>query len=159
MNFKFQILSFKTIFKLNNFKLFLNSKFKIRNSREGMVALLTIIIVGAAVFIMAFSASLLGLGELEMGYDSQQGEESFAIVDGCMEEALRHLRIDNTYAGDTLNLGGGSCIISVVSAGNDRTVSVIATLGNYSKSLEVDLTLSGDNSDIITVNSWEEIGN
>ena len=35
MNYKFRILSFKTIFKLNNFKLFLNSKFKIRNCRRG----------------------------------------------------------------------------------------------------------------------------
>jgi hypothetical protein len=126
--------------------------------KRGVAALLTIVVVGAAALIMAYTASILGLGELDLGYTSQQGGETFSIADGCVEEALRHLRIDDSYAGETLNLGDGSCIISIATDGNDRTIDVTANIGaEYYKSLQVEATLSADSMNTVTINSWEEV--
>lgn len=124
---------------------------KLKKEKKGATALLTVLIVGAAALVMAVSASYLGLGELDLGFTSQKGAETFAIADGCMEEAYRHLRIDTNYTGDTLSLGAGSCIISITTSGSDRNITVTATLGEYTKILVSNITLSGNN---ITVNSW-----
>lgn len=145
----------KIKFKIKNFlKAYCLQLNAINNDNRGATAILTVVIIGAAALIMAVAASYLGLGELDMGYVSQKGGETFAVADGCAEEALRHLRINTSYTGDTLSLGGGSCIISISTAGADRTITVTSTIGDFNKSLEINLTLSGD---VITINSWSEI--
>ena len=126
----------------------------IYKDNRGVAALLTIIIVSAAVLIMAFSASILGMGELDMGWTSQKGGEAFAIADGCVEEALWQLRLDSGYTGDTLIIGENSCIIGVTSNGNSRTITVSGIVENYNKKIEVGITLNGN---IITLNSWQEL--
>jgi len=129
-------------------------------TNEGLAALFTVIVVAAATLIMAFNSSLLGLGELDMGYTSQKGSEIFSMADGCIEESFRRLRLDNTYTGGSVIIGDSSCIIGVVPAGNDRTITVTAstTAGHYKK-LEAGITLSTDSLPVITLNSWEEKDN
>lgn len=131
----------------------------VKTDNRGVAALLTIVIVGAATLIMAYTASILGFGELSMGYTSQKGAETFSIADGCVEEALLRLRIDNNYSGETLSLGEGSCIISVSGAGASRTVVVESSLDVYNKKLQVDITISGSNNEIITIDNWQESEN
>lgn len=101
--------------------------------------------------IMAVSASFLSMGELDLGYTTQKGAEAFALTDGCMEETLRHLRINAGYGGGTLNFGTKSCIVTIAPSGLNKIVNVIGTLGNYNKEIEANLTLTGN---IITINSW-----
>lgn len=129
-------------------------------AERGFAALFTIVVVSAAVLIMAYSASLLGLGELDLGYTSQKGNEAFAIADGCMEEALRRLRLNSSYAGETLTTINGSCIISIETSGSDRTITVTAsTTDAHYKKIEANVTLSSDTLPVITVNSWSEESN
>jgi hypothetical protein len=125
--------------------------------KNGFVALFTILVVSASVLIMAFSASLLGLGELDLGYTAQKGAEAFAIADGCTEESLRKLRLNSVYTGGYLTTVNGSCIINIVTSGSDRTITVTAsTTDNYYKTIETNITLSADVIPIVTLNSWEE---
>jgi len=131
--------------------------------QRGVAALMTVIIVAAATLIIAMNASLLGLGDLEEGYTSQRGGEVFSLTDGCVEETLRHMRLDSNYGigeGDiNLSVVNGSCIINVTDLGsNQRQVVVIGTSGDYNKKIETVVTLSGDATSgvIITLNSWEE---
>ncbi len=127
------------------------------NCQSGIAALLTIIIISAATLIMAYNASLLGLGELDMGYVSQKGAETLGIADGCVEEGFRRIRLDTAYSGENLTTRNGSCIINVSANGNVRDVIVTAsTTGNYYKKIEANITLSADTIPLITVNSWEE---
>jgi hypothetical protein len=133
------------------------AKLKFQNSRQGFAALLTIVVVSAAVLIMAYSASLLGLGELDLGHTSQKGDEASAIADGCMDESFRRLRLNIGYLGETVMTSNGSCIISVVASGGNRTITVTAsTTDNHYKKIEANVTLSADVLPVITVNSWEE---
>ena len=125
---------------------------------HGIAALLTIVIVGASVLIMAFGASFLGLGELDLGYNSQKGEEAFFVADGCMDEALRNIRLNIGYGVGTgsisLSVENGSCIIDVTDlGGNTRMVVVTGTSGSYNKKIRSVYALSGN---VITSTSWEE---
>ncbi len=134
-----------------------NSQWSKVNNQSGIAALLTIIIVSAATLIMAYNASLLGLGELDMGYASQKGGEALSLADGCAEDAFWRLRLNSGYSGGNLTMSGGSCIINVTANGNDRTiVATASTTGNYYKKIRADVTLSADAIPLITVNSWEE---
>ena len=134
-------------FPLNKLKL-------VANCQSGMTALITIVIIVTATLIMAYSASLLGMGELDMGYTASRGAETFSVADGCMEEAFRRIKLDTSYNGGSLDLGNGSCIIVVEANGNNRTVTVTGTVEEYNKKIKAIITLSNN---IITINSWEEL--
>jgi hypothetical protein len=142
--------------KFQNSKLNLQSEICNLKSQRGVAALLTIVIISAAVLVMSLSASKLGLGELELGYTSQKGTEALSAAEGCMDEALRQMRLNTSYSGDTLNLSNGSCTITVVTSGSDRTITVTGTVGDYNKKIQSNITLSGN---VITLNSWIEVSN
>lgn len=130
-----------------------NKIIKLVKDRRGIAALIVVAIIGASALIMAFSASWFGIVDLDTGYVAKKGEETGALADGCMENAMQRIRFDVNYTGETLNIGAGSCIISVSANGNNRTIVVNATSGIYSQGLTVDLALSGN---VITINSWQE---
>ena len=153
-------LNFNKMSKVNNFTPPLLQKGGARKSnirQRGIAALLIIIVISATALIMAYGAALLGLGELELGYTSQRGEEAFSVADGCMEETLRRIRLDTNYgvgAGTTtLTVSNGSCAIVVELSGSNGTTTVTGTSGDYNKKIQATYTLSGN---VITIDSWEE---
>jgi len=136
-------------------------KIETTNKQKGGAILLIVIIIAAATLIMAYSSSVLGLGELDLGYISQKGSEAFSITDGCIEETLRRIHLNTNYGigAGTINLsvGNGSCAIDVMDIGeNRRRITVSGTISDYTKKIETELILNGN---IITVTSWEEKSN
>src|SRR6056297_2436295 len=67
-------------------------------SRRGATALVVVLIIGAASLIMAYGATLLGLGELNMSYTARQGGGAMAGAESCLEEALIRLKRSPTYS-------------------------------------------------------------
>ena len=131
------------------------------NKQKGGAILLIVVIIAVATLIMAYSSSILGLGELDLGYTSQKGSEAFSIADGCIEETLRRIRLNTNYGigAGTINLSvdSGSCAIDVVDLGeNQRRITVSGTISDYTKKIETELILNGN---IITVTSWMEKSN
>jgi len=130
------------------------------HNKSGAAMIIVVVVVVAVSLILVVTVSSLGLGEMEMGFSISQADEAFAIADGCMDETLHRIHLDNNYgigAGTiTLTLTNGSCDIDVTQAGNDRTVIIEGVKGLYHKKIEVTLTLSGGN---ITINTWKELTN
>ena len=124
------------------------------SNQQGMAALLTVVIIASATLIMAFNASLLGLGELDLGYTMAKGGKAMSVASACVEEAMRQLRFDPAYSGGSLNVGDGSCIISIGVNGNDRTIITIGTVDKYNKKIQATATLSGANT---IINTWQEL--
>ncbi len=129
--------------------------------QSGVAALFAVVLISAVGLIMALTASVLSLGELDLGWANQKTTEAFSAADGCIEETLRRLRLDPNYGvglGDiNLTLGNGSCIIKVDNLGGDsRRVLSASTVDVYHKKIEVQATVSNS---IITVNSWSEKDN
>ncbi len=121
---------------------------------RGVAALMVVVIIGAAVLLMSYSASLLGIGELDMGYVSQRGHEALALAEGCAEEALIRLRFNQNYTGSTLNIGDNSCIIFVTGDTNNKIISVNSTVDKYHKAIKVTASIS---SSTVQISGWEEI--
>ena len=126
----------------------------------GFAALLTVVIIGAAVFILAYGAAMLGLGGLESGYTAQRGSEAMSAADGCVEEALRRLRLDPAYTGGSVPFSGGAppCTVTItdLGAGQRRIIGTgsIAS-GQYNKIIQMEVTIISPGNRI-TVNSWQE---
>ncbi len=132
--------------------------FKVKN-KPGVVALLLVVIIGAAALVMAYASSFLGVGDLTMAYNSHQGTEIFSLADGCAETALENFRMDPVnYTGQTLNFSSGSCTITVSGSGANRALSASATRGDYTAVIDVAVSYStgvyGETN--VLINSWTE---
>ena len=129
-----------------------------QNKNEGFAALLTVMIISVAILIISLNASSLGLGELELGTTSSKGGEVLSISNGCMEDSLNRIRVDNTYgigSGDmNLTVSNGSCTINILDSGSERTVTVIGTDDQYYKKIEVLLVIGGNGK--ISITNWVE---
>ena len=124
------------------------------DNEEGAAALLVVVIICAVALLMSTGAARLGMGEMESGFVTQKNDQTLNSGEGCMEVALERLRRDPAYAGGSLNISEGSCIISVVANGTARTITASVTAGDYNKKIQVSATLGGANT---VINSWSEI--
>jgi Tfp pilus assembly protein PilX len=124
------------------------------DNEKGVAALLVVVIICVVALLIAVGASRLGLGEMEAGYVKQKNDQTINSAEGCMEEALERLRRNSAYAGGSLNISEGSCIITVVANGTARTITTSVTAGEYNKKIQVSATLGGA---AIIINSWSEI--
>lgn len=121
--------------------------------QNGAAMLLLVILLTASALIAASSVLFLGLGELDMGYIYQCGEEALAVADGCLEETLRRLKLEPGYIGGNLDLGNGSCIIGVSGSVANKIINATSTVKNCNKIIESNISIS---SGVATVNTWRE---
>ncbi len=131
----------------------------LKKQKNGIAMLLVVVVISAAALIMTLGSAMLGIGEADSGYTSARGGEAFSIADGCMEEALEHLRIDNAYVGGSLTTVNGSCTITISGGGASRTIIAFgSTADSYNKKLQATVTLTSANRSLV-VNSWQELTN
>lgn len=124
---------------MNNYVILQEHRIK---DQKGLVVLIAVLIISAVILAIGVSLTLAGIDEISMVDYQDHSQETLAIADGCLEEALLSLNRDNDYSGASLNLGNGSCIIEVSGEGESRTILVMATLNNYTRRLEAEVSLS-----------------
>jgi hypothetical protein len=124
----------------------------IKNNQQGMIALLTVIIISMAALTMVTTASLIGIDQLDMYYSADQGEEALILADGCLDDILRRIKLDpaSLPADYTLPLDNGFCIIGMP---NNSVISVAGHVGNYVKRLQANITIDGTK---VILNNWQE---
>lgn len=120
-------------------------------NRPGMMLLTTVLLMGAVALMIALSVANRGIGELSTSFNENQGIRAYDLAEGCAQNSLLRLSQNPAYTGETLSLNEGDCVISVQSNGNDRTVSVSATVQAWTHHLILQLTISGTS---ITINEW-----
>jgi hypothetical protein len=130
-----------------------HNKLKRIKKEQGQAMLLVIVTLTAASLIVATSVLFSGLGELDMGYTYQCGEEGFALGDGCLEETLRRIDIDSGYAGGSLALSNGSCIIGVSGSATNKTIYATSTVGNCNKRFQANIVIGSGST---SVSNWLE---
>ncbi len=145
----------------------MNKLFKIIwHSECGAAMAIYTIIVTSAALIMASVAAEAGLFDIEMSYQDQKSTEALYITEGCAEEVLRRIRINENYgvgAGDiNLSVLGGSCIIEVTDEGDGERLIVLEGTaydeGNYSYSKVVYIVLMIDQfTKELRMTGWTEI--
>ncbi|MDP2685391.1 MAG: hypothetical protein Q8P20_10265 [bacterium] len=127
---------------------------KIMKNQQGYIALIAVLIIVVATLAIGLSLNSLSIGETQSGLMVQQFVQSQSIADSCMQEAYQKLRFDGAYVGESLNLGQGSCTITVIPSGADHIITVQSDVKNIITKLESSITVVGNN---ITVNYWQNI--
>lgn len=109
-------------------------------SRDGYAFLVTVLVVGVMATATATSLMLLGWAAEQNGLLVQRSGQAEQYAKGCMERALRSIRVDPSYAGgETVSFARGSCVILPVSGDgvNDRRVCVEGFSGNATKRFQL----------------------
>lgn len=126
------------------------------NNQDGYIALIAVLIIVVATLAIGLSLNSLSIGETQSGLLAQQSIQSQSIADSCMNEAYQKLKFDGTYTGGSLNIGQGSCTITVVPTALDYLITVQSDVNNIITKIESNIILNGNN---ITLNSWQNIYN
>lgn len=127
------------------------------NYQSGIAALMVVVVIGAAVLLMAVTATMLGLGELEMGSVAADSGSVSSAADGCMEELFRRIKLDNSYG-----LGAGNieliidditCQMTVTDLGlNNRELQVVASRNDIYRSLSAEVHIVNNR---VEMTSWQ----
>lgn len=126
---------------------------------HGFVSLITVIVISAIILSVGLTISLLGVNELLFGFIADQSHQALQMADACTEEAYFRLKKNSSYTGGTLSLGGGSCTATVTGSGTTRTITVSATVGNFTRRITTNVTLTSNaagNTEGIDLTHWEE---
>jgi len=129
---------------------------KIKHNNQGMAAIFTILVVGAASLIVARSVSFLALTRLDSSVLLDKGEEAAYLTEGCAEEALRRIELNHDFLPNGLSFvhGPGECVVTVVSNGNQRSLDIYGNLGNYHKRIQIELDIDND---VLNIARWQNL--
>lgn len=121
--------------------------------KNGYIALSTILVITSVSLAIAASVSLISIGNIQTSFSLSRGEETYAFVDGCMEDALAQIASNSAYTGGTISHTGSNCIITATSNGTTYTVTAANDSGEYIRRLEAVATRSSS----ITLFRWREL--
>lgn len=124
--------------------------------QQGYVALLTVLIAGAAATAIGVTVLTLGADSQKSGLIEQQSKQARFLALACAQESLQVVRDSSSYTGTgNLTLGQGTCTYTVTSTGaSTRTITATGTVNNVVRKIQASITINASN---ITVSSWQEI--
>lgn len=121
--------------------------------KDGYVAIISVLIIGALVIAVAITISLLSIGEGQSSLSLTSGEDSLQLAEGCMEDALLKIRANSAYAGGTITRPDGtSCSVTVSQSGADYTVTAQTTGTKHVRKIQAVVNRGAS----ITLTSWKE---
>ena len=83
----------------------------------------------------------------------QEGTLAYYTAESGVENALLRLLRDPNYTGETLAIGGGTAVITVVGS-NPKTVVSVGQNGNFKRTIQAQMDY---NSGYYTFSNWKEI--
>lgn len=122
------------------------------SGQKGYVAIASVLVIAAVMFILSVSVSLLTVNELQQSFSQNNSESTLHLIDGCVEDALLKLNTTNTIP-TSLSFPEGLCTIVVnAHTGNDWTFTVTGTRNTYTKSIHVSAT----RTTTVDVTKWSQ---
>ncbi|HKC05027.1 MAG TPA: hypothetical protein VKC54_04110 [Patescibacteria group bacterium] len=121
-------------------------------SGQALVMLLFFVIVG---MIVATSATFIVATNSQAATTLGEGIIAKEMADSGIETAmLQILRTNDNYTGETININGGTVVITL-SGATVKTIDSVATNGSFVKKVEVTVTYSNNVLGVPT--SWKEV--
>jgi hypothetical protein len=122
----------------------------------GYVALLAVLIVGAAATAVASTLLLSGVDNQRAALVVQQSVQAQGLATACAEEALQQMHDNSAFTGtNSLSLGQGSCSYTVANTGgSNRTITTSGTVGSVVRKAQIYVTITTS----ISITSWQEVG-
>ena len=116
---------------------------------------LVLLLVVSVIFMIIVSAAVTMVLTNSVGSDKfQQAINTRELAESGIENGLLRLLRDPNYSGETINLDGGSAVVTVTGDALNKTVLSVGTYGNFQRKIQVQITY---NNNILTVASWQEI--
>ncbi len=131
-----------------------------QNTDRGAVALITVIVLGSLLLILGLSASYVGQTEIIIAGQMDRGQHARTLAATCIEEALHRLKLDDAYAGGTIDIDSDSCAVTIIGAGSSRTITSTAISGDFTKNIEVIASLrqnADTDASAWNIDSWTEL--
>ncbi len=125
-----------------------------RHDQKGYIALIAVVIITAVTLAISLSLNVLSIDELQISLLRQESVQSQALAQTCLEEAYGRLRQDNDYSGGSLNIGDGSCTISIAGLFIFRRITVAAQVQNVERRLQSMVSVNGTT---LQIYNWQEI--
>jgi hypothetical protein len=124
--------------------------------KDGYVALISVLVVGAVATSIATSLLLFGVGAAKSGTAQEQSSRAQAFATACMEEALEQIHDASAFTGSaTLLWPEGSCTYTVTNLGGaNRMVIASSTVGSAVRRSQA--TINKINP-AIGIASWQEV--
>jgi hypothetical protein len=129
----------------------------VKTGESGYVALLSVLVVGAAATAIALALLVSGADAGRAMLVEQQSKQARGLAIACAEEALQQVHDNAAFSGTApLTLGQGGCTYTVtVTAPTTRTITARGTVGNVVKNIQAYVTI---NTSSISITSWQEVG-
>jgi hypothetical protein len=130
---------------------------KIKSLKNGYIALMTMIIIGAIILISALSITFISLSQKTIMIDQSQKISSYYLANACANYALIKLQDDAGYGGnETVNVGNYNCQVGqVLGSGNtNRTINTSSAVANHITSIQVVISQIKPKT---LIASWQEI--
>ncbi len=125
-------------------------------AKNGFIALISILAVGAVGIAIAISLILLGLGSSRTSFAIEQSNQAKALANACAEEALQQIRDSVPFTGSgNLTFGQGVCNYTVTSqGGQNRTITISSSVGVIIRKVKI---IIDKITPMIQIISWQEV--
>jgi len=126
-----------------------------RNKEQGYIALLAVLIVGAASVAISLALVMSGADSQRSALSEQQSRQARALAAACAQEALQVVHDNIAYTGtNSITQGAGSCTYTVTSTSTQlRTIVATGTVGTVVRKIQAYATIG---SSSISVSLWQE---
>ncbi len=124
--------------------------------QSGYVALITVLIVGAAALAVAVALLDMGADSQRAALIEQQSKQARNLSSACAQEALQVEHDNIAYSGSgNLSIGQGTCTYVVTApTGTTRSILATGTVGNVVRKIQISVTIGASS---ISVTSWQEV--
>ena len=119
-----------------------NSNMKYFTQTKGAIGILTTIVFGSVLVILAVGVVLSGISSRQNAFVFTQTELVFVATEGCSEEALIQLSRNNAYTGGNYELDGVDCTVSVSGSDPNRDVVIVGTKNDITRAMVVRVQLT-----------------
>jgi len=128
-----------------------------RNNESGYIALISVLIAGAAATAICLSLLTTGTDSQRSMLIEQQSKQARSLAIACAEEGMQVIHDNIAYSGtNSLSKGQGTCTYTVsVTTGTTRTLNTSGTVGNVVRKIQAYVTIK---STSISITSWQEVG-
>lgn len=124
--------------------------------QNGYVALLAVLIIGAASLAIATTLLISGADMQRQALAEQQSIDARNLATACAEEGLQQIHDSTIFTGtNNLSLGLGSCSYTVTNTGGaTRTIDSSGTVNGIVRKIKVYVTI---NTSSLSITSWQDV--
>lgn len=120
--------------------------------REGGQTLIMLLSFMATAIILTTTAAAVTVANITANSQYTYGERAYQIAQTGIDNAVLRLVRDPAYAGETLDVGDGTVIISI-SGSTTKTITATATAGNFSRTIVATAEIANNT---VTLTGWNE---